>query len=119
ALSFIPLATCLDYAADPAGYDPERSWAHAIRERFGDGTLDYWRAIREFCDRINKLKDKNRPLPLSAKKRSALDAAYRYILENQDKRWLEEFRPWLDLLEKNLSTGRNTLEKRSPSTQGG
>lgn len=114
-LSFIPLATCFDYAADAAAYDPERSWARVIRERFGEEALASWRAIREFCDRINKLKGKNKPLSLSLRRRSALDAARRYLLENQDKRWLAELRPWLNLLEKSLGPDRNALEKRSPS----
>jgi hypothetical protein len=35
SLSLIPLATCFDYAADPAAYDPERNWREAIRELFG------------------------------------------------------------------------------------
>ena len=33
ALSFVPLATCFDYAARPAAYDPEQSWQRIIRER--------------------------------------------------------------------------------------
>lgn len=105
-LSFIPLATCFDYAADPAGYDPEESWVRAISERFGDDTLAYWQAIREFCERANRSKNKNR-LRLSPKQRSALELAHRYILKNQGKRWFEEFRPWLNLLGKTLSTASN------------
>ena len=106
-LSFIPLATCFDYAADPAGYDPEESWVRAISERFGDDTLAYWQALREFCERANRSKNKNR-LQLSPKQRSALELAHRYILKNQGKRWFEEFRPWLNLLGKTLSTASNT-----------
>lgn len=108
-LGLIPLATCFDYAADPSGYDPEQSWARVIREHFGDDALGYWRVIREFCERINKLKDKNRPLPLSPKKRAALEDAHRYLLKNRHQAWFEEFRPWLHLVEKNLSARRNTL----------
>ncbi len=106
-LSFIPLATCFDFAADPAGYDPEESWVRAISERFGDDTLAYWQVIREFCERANRSKNKNR-LRLSPKQRSALELAHRYILKNQGKRWFEEFRPWLNLLGKTLSTASNT-----------
>lgn len=105
-LSFIPLATCFDFAADPAGYDPEESWVRAIRKRFGNDTLAYWQAIREFCERANRSKNKNR-LRLSPKQRSALELAHRYILKNQGKRWFEEFRPWLNLLGKTLSTASN------------
>ncbi len=102
-LSFIPLATCFDYAADPASYNPEKSWVRAIAERFGDDTLSYWQAIREFCERINRLKDKNQALRLSPEERAALEVACRYIAENPDKRWTEEFRPWSDRLEKILT----------------
>jgi hyaluronoglucosaminidase len=105
-LSFIPLATCFDYAADPSGYDPEESWASVIRERFGDEALAHWRAIRDFCERINKLQDKSQPLALPSKKRSALEAAKLYLVENQDQSWFEEFRPWFHLLQKNLNARR-------------
>ncbi len=108
-LSFIPLATCFDYAADPSGYDPEQSWARVIRERSGDDAVAHWRAIRDFCERINKLKDKNQPLPLLSKTRSALKAAHFYLLENQCQSWFEEFRPWFNLLEINLR------DRRGPS----
>jgi hyaluronoglucosaminidase len=113
-LSFIPLATCFDYAKAPAEYDPEKSWERVIKERFGDDTLVHWRVIREFCERINQLKDKNQPLPLSPQILSRLKAAHLYIMENQKERWFEEFRPWLRLLEKALSTKRKTLKRRRP-----
>ena len=103
-LSFIALATCFDYAANPAAYSPEKSWRRAVEERFGDGALPYWRTIRDFCERLNRLKDKTRPLSLSPSKRSLLKVAHRYILENQDKKWFEEFRPWMRLAEKNLGS---------------
>ena len=34
-LSFIPLATCFDYAADPVHYQPESSWKKIVCELFG------------------------------------------------------------------------------------
>jgi len=100
-LSFIPLATCFDYAANPSAYDPEKSWESAVGELFGDEALPYWRTLRNFCE---KIKDKKRSPRLSAKKRSALRAAYRYVLENQDKRWFEEFHPWFKLLGETLAS---------------
>ncbi len=102
-LSFIPLATCFDYAADPARYDPEASWRKVVEERYSEEALVYWRAIREFCERINKRKDKNGILTLSAKTRSSLQAAHRYILENRGETWFKEFEPWLKLLEETLT----------------
>jgi len=98
-LSFIPLATCFDYAAAPAVYDPERSWRRIIRECFGDRSLGHWQGIREFCDGLNRTKDKSRPHSLPGEKRRALEAARRYIMEHRGERWFEEFRPWLELME--------------------
>lgn len=103
SLSFIPLATCFDYAADPSAYDPEKSWERAVAERCGDGTLPYWRAIREFCERLKRSQDKGAPLPSAGQRRSALRAARDYILQNRGKPWVGEFRPWLEILEKSLT----------------
>jgi hyaluronoglucosaminidase len=100
-LSFIPLATCFDYAADPPCYDPEKSWDRAIIERFSDTALAHWRTIREFCNRINQSNDQ--PLPPSFEQRHALQAAHRYLLENRQERWFEEFRPWFAILERTLN----------------
>ncbi|MFQ5849231.1 MAG: beta-N-acetylglucosaminidase domain-containing protein [Candidatus Binatia bacterium] len=101
-LSFIPLATCFDYAADPLSYNPEQSWKQVVTKEFGAAALPHWRTIREFCEQINKLKDKNQPIAPSPEKRPALETAHRYLLENQNERWFAEFRPWLHLLEKSL-----------------
>ena len=106
ALSFIPLATCFDYAANPPRYDPEKSWRRVIMEIFGRKALNHWRAIRRFCERVNRAKDKEKPLALSAKDRSPLEAARGYILKKRAEPWAEEFRPWLALMEKSL-TGKS------------
>lgn len=103
ALSFIPLATCFDYAADPKAYDPEKSWTRAIQERFGEEALPHWHAIRRSCERTDKSKGKIRVMRLSPQQRAALEAAHRYILANKDAIWVQEFRPWLHLLEKSLT----------------
>jgi len=103
ALSFIPLATCFDYAADPARYDPEKSWRRGVTELYGRDSLQHWRAIREFCERISGAKNKERTLSLASKERSELEAARRYVLGHRGERWFEEFHPWLDLLEKSLT----------------
>lgn len=102
-LSFIPLATCFDYAADPQGYEPESSWERVVKERFGSRALGHWRALREFCEEINKIKVKSQPLSLASERRSALKAAHRYLLENQEQKWVQEFRPWMEILEKGLT----------------
>lgn len=100
SLSFIPLASCFDYALDPASYDPEQSWKKIIIDRFGASSLPHWRAMRDFCERLQK--DKDRPLSLPPKKRSALQAAYGYLIENGGEPWAQEFRPWREMMEKSL-----------------
>ncbi len=101
-LSFIPLATCFDYASHPVRYDPEASWEIAVTERFGSTGLPHWRVIRRFCEQVNGLKDRKKPLALTPKKRSDLERAYRYLLDNQREPWFEEFHPWLDMMKINL-----------------
>ncbi len=102
-LSFVPLATCFDYAADPTGYDPEKSWDSIVKERFGSEALPHWKTIRSFCDRMNKSKGKNLFPPLSSRERSRRAAARHYLLKNKGRRWFDEFQPWLRLLEKSLT----------------
>ena len=103
SLSFIPLATCFDYAANPERYDPEKSWERVIEERFGKETIRHWQAIREFCERYGRSKNKDKKMVLPRRKRAALETARRYILENRNQPWYVEFRPWLNLIEENLT----------------
>jgi hypothetical protein len=99
SLSFLPLATCFDYAADPAAYDSGRSWTEAVRELFGGSAIPQWRAILDFCERMNRSKGGERPAALAPGRLRALQEAHRYLLRNQKRRWFEEFRPWLARLE--------------------
>jgi hyaluronoglucosaminidase len=103
SLSFIPLATCFDYAAEPAAYDPEKSWELIIQQRFGAVALPHWRALREFCARLNEQKDKNRRLRLVPDEIASLASAQRYAALHRRKPWAKELRPWMNLLEKSLT----------------
>lgn len=105
-LSFIPLATCFDYAANPSEYDPEQSWKRIIQERFGAETLACWRAIRKFCDRARLQKSESGATACSPAERSALEKARRYLRSQRDQRWLSELHPWLELLERSLGDKR-------------
>ena len=58
-LSFIPLATCFDYAADPAHYHPESSWRKIVCELFGAESLPRWRTLRRFCEEHRRAKKTN------------------------------------------------------------
>lgn len=103
-LSFIPLATCFDYAAAPAAYDPEKSWREAIEELFGESAIPHWHAILDFCERMSRLKCHKRPVTLAPGRLRALQEAHRYLLKNRREPWFEEFRPWLARLEAALAT---------------
>ncbi|HWP58423.1 MAG TPA: beta-N-acetylglucosaminidase domain-containing protein [Candidatus Acidoferrales bacterium] len=101
-LSFVPLATCFDYAADPWNYDPERSWEKVVAERFGASALPCWRALRLFCERLEEKSKKGSAPALSEHERDALAEALAYLTEHQAERWAREFRPWREIVEKAL-----------------
>jgi hyaluronoglucosaminidase len=95
-LSFIPLATCFDYAARPTAYDGESSWTAIVRSRFGAEALPFWRTIRKFCQdsiRSNKIADAPR---ISAFDRARLSAAITYVRKHRRQKWAREIRPWLN-----------------------
>jgi hypothetical protein len=102
-LSLLPLATCFDYAVDAAAYDSETSWTEAVGELFGSSAIPHWRAILDFCERMDRSKGGKRSVALAPGKLRALQDAHRYLLRNQRRRWFREFRPWLARLEAELA----------------
>jgi hyaluronoglucosaminidase len=101
SLSFIPLGTCFDYAFNPLGYDPEKSWERVVTERFGAGALAYWRALREFCEELQAVREGSQ-VSISPQRQRALGAARAYLMQHQAEPWFRELRPWFDRLEKTL-----------------
>jgi hyaluronoglucosaminidase len=101
-LSFIPLATCFDYAADPAHYDPESSWNKIVRELFGSSALPHWRILRRFCEEQQHAKKSKRSLRLTLSERRELKLADDYIQEHRSQKWAREIKPWRELLRKEL-----------------
>ena len=101
-LSFIPLATCFDYAADPAHYDPESSWRKIVRELFGAHSLPSWRTLRRFCEQSQRVKKTKRPLCLKPPERRELKSADDYIRKHRSQPWAREIRPWQELLRREL-----------------
>jgi hyaluronoglucosaminidase len=81
--AFLPLATCFDYARDPAGYDAEESWARAVRERFGASSFEHWATLRAFCE-------------ARAPARSRLEAALRYFDARRDLPAVRDLQPWIE-----------------------
>jgi hyaluronoglucosaminidase len=102
-LSFIPLATCFDYAAAPRRYDPEASWRAAIAESFGARALRHWRAIRLFCERDLRHTDKDAPLRLPRSEAPGYRAALTYITRHARAAWARELSPWTERLQKTLT----------------
>lgn len=102
ALSFIPLATCFDYALKPEEYAAESSWQNIIRQRFGLKAVPQWQAIRAFSTVHQRAKQTQRPIQLSPKERLHVTAAVNYIRENRHKDWARELRPWNRLMIKAL-----------------
>ena len=102
-LSFLPLATCFDYAAKPWAYDPETSWHAAVKGRFGAAELPHWRALREFCDAQRRAKHANYPLRANSQQARRWRAALAYADARSKQKWTREFKPWHDLMKTVLS----------------
>jgi hypothetical protein len=101
-LSFLPLATCFDYAADPIHYDPESSWKKIVCELFGAEALPRWRALRKFFADRQRAKKTNPPLRLRPDQRQELQLADAYIRKHRARKWAREIRPWQELLRREL-----------------
>src|SRR5882724_264091 len=101
-LSFIPLATCFDYAADPAYYQPESSWRKIVRELFGAESLPRWRVLRRFCEEHQRAKKTKRSLRFTPVERQKLKIVDDYIHEHRSAKWAREIQPWQELLRREL-----------------
>lgn len=105
ALSFIPLSTCFDYAANPRAYDPERSWTRAIAQLHGRDALPHWRAIRRFCEKSTRAK-RMKKAPLWARaERAALAAACSYAQAHKNEKWAREMKPWTEGMKRAAAEG--------------
>jgi hyaluronoglucosaminidase len=93
-LSFLPLATCLDYGRAPAKYRAESSWTKIVRQRFGAAALPHWRALRSYAEASIAAKKDNRPLQLTPAETRQLRAAFAYVERNRGRRWVKELAPW-------------------------
>jgi hyaluronoglucosaminidase len=93
-LSFLPLATCFDYAAAPRAYAPEQSWSRAVKERFGADALPHWRAIRRFAEASRAAKASKQTLQLRQRESRLLAAALAYIDAHKRSKWTKELEPW-------------------------
>ena len=101
-LSLVPLATCLAYAKDPGRYRPEDSWERAVKACFGAAGLPHWKAIRTFCERLNRVKEKHRVIPASLEEHKALLAARGYLQRRRKQKWFRELNPWCRWIDESL-----------------
>ena len=93
-LSFIPLATCFDYAHAPGKYRAESSWTTIIRQRFGAEGLSHWRALRSYAEASVAAKTAKRALRPTPAETRRLRAALAYLQRNRGQRWVKELAPW-------------------------
>ena len=97
-LSFVPLATCFDYARNPRAYRAEASWLKAVAQGFGAGALPHWRALRRFCAAQQLGKKTQAPLKLAARDRHMLKTTCTYLDRHRREKWARELQPWRDQL---------------------
>ena len=93
-LSYLPLATCFDYARAPAKYKAESSWTKIVRQRFGTEGLPHWRALRSYAEARTAAKKAKRPLQLRSAETRRLQAAFTYLVRNRRRAWVKELAPW-------------------------
>jgi hyaluronoglucosaminidase len=93
-LSFVPLATCFDYARAPAKYRAESSWTKIVRQRFGASALPHWRALRGYAEASIAVKKSQRNALIDPTGERRLQAALAYIEKNRARAWARELKPW-------------------------
>jgi hyaluronoglucosaminidase len=101
-LSFVPLATCFDYAANPEAYNAEKSWNEIVTRNFGNGASTHWRAIRSFCERVERSNPAKSPLRFSRREVEALQDALAYLKAHRQEKWAAEITPWREQIERAL-----------------
>jgi hyaluronoglucosaminidase len=101
-LSFIALATCFDYASNPIAYRAEESWNAFVTRSFGAGESAHWRAIRNFCERVQRTKRSKSPLRISRREAKALQGAIDYLNAHNREKWAVEIKPWKEQIKRAL-----------------
>ena len=108
-LSLIPLATCFDYASNPAAYVAEKSWSDMIAHSFGNGASVHWRTIRSFCESAQESKKTKHLLRFSRNELIALQSALNYLQANHKKKWAAEIKPWEKQIERTIKDHASRL----------
>jgi hyaluronoglucosaminidase len=101
-LSFIPLATCFDYASNPVAYKAEESWNAIVTHTYGDDASAHWRAIRTFCEKAQRAKRAKHPVRIQSKEAKALQDALNYLNAHRQEKWAAEIKPWKEQVQRAL-----------------
>ncbi len=102
-LSFVPLATCFDYARAPANYRAEVSWKRVVSQRYGAAALPHWRALGSYAEASIAAKKAKQPLRLTASEKRRLQTALAYVDRHRAQRWAKELVPWRPAIAQLLS----------------
>ena len=101
-LSFLPLATCFDYAAAPGAYGAEKSWARAVKKLYGANALPHWRTLRRFTE-IGRAGERATRGPALRRERRRFAAALDYFDAHRKQKWSRELAPWTAELRRMVS----------------
>ena len=101
-LSFIPLATCFDYASNPLAYRAEESWNAIVTRSFGQRESAHWRAIRAFCERVQRTKRSKVASRMPRRELETLQDASEYIRAHRQEKWAVEIKPWKEQIQRAL-----------------
>jgi hyaluronoglucosaminidase len=116
-LSLIPLATCFDYASNPIAYRAEERWHATVTRTFGKHASAHWRAIRTFCERVQRTKRSKSPLRVPPREVKALRDALDYLNAHRQEKWAAEIKPWKEQIERALDAlkldGHNYISPES------
>lgn len=102
-LSFLPLATCFDYARAPAKYRADAAWTKIVRQRFGAQTLSHWRVMRGYFEASVTAKKRKHRLPMTLAETCRLQAALAYVQRNRGRRWVKELAPWTKAIARSVA----------------
>ncbi|MBM4260981.1 MAG: hypothetical protein FJ143_09965 [Deltaproteobacteria bacterium] len=101
-LSFMPLATCFDYARAPRAYRPEVSWRTIVEEKFGAADRRHWRNLRLYCERRQAAKKNPQSLQLTRPLQRQLLSTLKYFTGHRRRAWALELKNWLNQMGKDV-----------------
>jgi hypothetical protein len=83
-------------------YRAEESWNAIVKRSFGQRESAHWRAIRSFCERVQRTKRSKVALRIPRRELEALQDASEYIRAHRQEKWAVEIKPWKEQIERAL-----------------